>query len=157
MKVHIVSIGKTTESYLKEGIEAYRKRLKHYLKLEWTELPELKQTAGLSREQIMKREAELLQAKIRPGSFLLLLDENGTSMSSEGLAAFLNKRMLSGSKELTVLIGGAYGFGKELRQSAGAVISLSKMTFTHQMVRLIWLEQLYRAMSILRNEPYHHA
>ena len=157
MKVHIVSIGKTTEPYLKEGIEQYRKRLGHYLKLEWTEIPELKQTAGLSREQIMIREAEMLRAKIRPGSFLLLLDENGKSMSSEGLAEFLNKRMHSGSKELTVLIGGAYGFDKTLRQSAGAVISLSKMTFTHQMVRLIWLEQLYRAMSILRNEPYHHA
>ncbi len=156
MKVHIISIGKTTAPYLKEGIEDYRKRLRHYLKLEWTEIPELKKVAGCSREEIREREAALFRPKIRPGSFLLLLDENGKSMSSEGLAAFLNKRMLSGSKEMTVLIGGAYGFSPALRQSAGALLSLSKMTFTHQMVRLIWLEQLYRAMSILRNEPYHH-
>lgn len=157
MKVHIISIGKTTAPYLKEGIEGYRKRLRHYLKLEWTEIPEIKNAAGCSHEQIKDREAILFQSKIKPGSFLVLLDEKGRTMSSLELATFLNKRMLSGSKEMTVLIGGAYGFSKELRQSAGALISLSKMTFTHQMVRLIWLEQLYRAMSILRNEPYHHS
>ncbi len=157
MKVHVISIGKTGASYLQEGIEGYQKRLKHYLKLEWTELPDIKQAARLSREEIIKKEEAQFRSKIRPGSYLILLDEGGKEFSSEGLARFLNQRMLSGDKETTVLIGGAYGFGEGLKSSADRLISLSKMTFTHQMVRLLWLEQLYRAMTILRNEPYHHS
>lgn len=156
MKIKIICIGKTTEPYLQKGLYQYRDRLKHYTRVEWVELAMRQQTKEQSREQIMAKEAELVRAQLATGSYLILLDEKGKQLTSPQLATFLNQRMVSGLRELAIAVGGAFGFDESLKQEAGQLLSLSRLTFTHQMARLILAEQLYRAMTILRNEPYHH-
>ncbi|HEY4786339.1 MAG TPA: 23S rRNA (pseudouridine(1915)-N(3))-methyltransferase RlmH [Bacteroidales bacterium] len=156
MKTCFLVIGKTTEDYLKEGIAIYEKRLKNYLSFEIKVLPEIKKTSGLSFEQQKSLEGKMILESINPSDFVILLDERGKELSSTDFANFLQKQMLQRIKSMIFVVGGPYGFSKEIYNRANEKISLSKMTYSHQMVRLIFAEQLYRAMTILKNEPYHH-
>ncbi|MBS9768896.1 MAG: 23S rRNA (pseudouridine(1915)-N(3))-methyltransferase RlmH [Flavobacteriaceae bacterium] len=156
MKIQIISIGKTSFSYLDEGIELYQKRLVHYIPFEWIELPDVKKGKYGNVEQLKTIEGENFLKKIPSDAFVVLLDVKGKEISSEKFADFLNTRMISGVKNLCFVIGGAYGFSQEIYKRAEFKISLSKMTFSHQIIRVIFLEQLYRAMTILKGEPYHH-
>ncbi|PVX52368.1 23S rRNA (pseudouridine1915-N3)-methyltransferase [Balneicella halophila] len=156
MKVQIICIGKTAFSYLDEGIDLYEKRLKHYLPFEWIIVPEIKKAKNWSADQIKQAEGQALVKIIPSDSVITLLDVKGKTFTSEEFASFLNTRMISGVKTLSFIIGGAYGFSPEIYAKAQFKISLSKMTFSHQLVRVVFSEQLYRAMTILRSEPYHH-
>jgi 23S rRNA (pseudouridine1915-N3)-methyltransferase len=156
MKFVFLAIGKTSEEYLKEGITIYDKRLKNYITLETKIIPDIKKTSGLSMADQQNKEGKLLLDQVLPGNLLVLLDEHGKEMNSIDFANFLQKYMLMSIKSMIFAVGGPYGFSKEVHDRANEVISLSKMTFSHQMVRLIFFEQLYRAMTILKNEPYHH-
>lgn len=156
MKLQLICIGKTTFDYLNEGILLYEKRLKHYLPFEWIELPDLKKNKNRDRQQIKFNEGEKLLKVIPTDAIVVLLDVKGKTATSEEFSNFINSRMLSGIKNLCFVIGGAYGFSNELYARSQFKISLSQMTFSHQLVRLIFMEQLYRAMTILKGEPYHH-
>jgi 23S rRNA (pseudouridine1915-N3)-methyltransferase len=156
MKITFITVGKTEDAYLKEGIEKYVKRLKHYTKLEMAEIPELKNTKALTEEQQKVKEAELILKKITPLDHVILLDENGTEFTSVQFANYINKRSVTSSANLVFVVGGPYGFDQSVYQRANDKISLSRMTFSHQMVRLFFTEQLYRAFSIIKGEPYHH-
>ena len=156
MKIVFLTVGKTEDAYLKDGIDKYVKRLKHYTRLEVIELAELKNTKALTPEQQKVKEAEMILKKVSPLDHVVLLDENGKNFSSVGFSEELQKKMNSGIKTLVFVIGGPYGFSEAVYGKAQGKISLSAMTFSHQMVRLFFIEQLYRAFTILRNEPYHH-
>jgi 23S rRNA (pseudouridine1915-N3)-methyltransferase len=156
MKITFLTVGKTEDAYLKEGIEKYVKRLKHYTKLELVELNELKNTKALTPEQQKAKEAEMILKKITPLDHVVLMDEKGTEYTSTQFAAYINKREISLSGTLIFIIGGPYGFDPSVYQRANDKISLSRMTFSHQMVRLFFVEQLYRAYTIMKGEPYHH-
>ncbi|WP_419801623.1 23S rRNA (pseudouridine(1915)-N(3))-methyltransferase RlmH [Mucilaginibacter sp.] len=156
MKITLVSVGKTEEKYLLQGIDIYLKRLKHYIKLEIIELPELKNTKGLSQDQQKTKEAELIGKKLASTDFVVLLDERGQELTSLQFADLLNKRMLASTQNLVFVIGGPYGFDNAIYQRANDKLALSKLTFSHQMVRLFFAEQVYRAFTILKGEPYHH-
>lgn len=155
MKIRIICIGKTTDFKINSLCEEYLKRLSHYAKVE-IEYLELKKK-NLNESKVKIEEGKLILSKIEKGTTLILLDELGKEFSSENYAIFLQKRMNSSQKEIVFVIGGAYGFSEEIYQKANYKIALSKMTFTHQMVRLIFLEQLYRAFTILKGEKYHHS
>lgn len=157
MKITLLAIGKTDENYLQEGIAKYQKRLKHYIRFDFVELPDLKNTKNLSEEQQKQQEGERILKTLGSTDMLILLDENGNHFSSTGFSAYLNKKMLGSVNHLVFVIGGPYGFSEEVRQRSAEFVSLSKMTFSHQMIRLFFVEQLYRAFSILKGEPYHHA
>jgi 23S rRNA (pseudouridine1915-N3)-methyltransferase len=156
MKITLLSIGKTEDAYIKEGIDKYLKRLKHYTKLELFDLPELKNTKALTQEQQKAKEAELILKKVSPTDFVILLDEKGMELSSSQFAAYLNKKAISSTSSIIFVIGGPYGFDITVYQRANDKLSLSRMTFSHQMVRLFFVEQLYRAYTIIKGEPYHH-
>ena len=156
MKIKLLLIGKTDESYLKQGIEKYTKRIKHYLSFDFITIPDLKNTRNLSEKQQKQKEGELILNQLNPADFVVLLDEKGKEYSSVDFSVFIEKQMISGLKNLIFIVGGPYGFSKQLYERSNIKISLSQMTFSHQMVRLIFVEQLYRAMSIIKGEPYHH-
>ena len=156
MKVKFICIGKTGKSFLEEGENEYLKRLKHYIPVERIEIPDLKNAKKLTFEQIKELEGKEILAKVQAGDHLILLDERGDFYSSVQFSNFLQQKFNSGGKAIAFVVGGAYGFSDEVYQAASGKISLSKMTFSHQMVRMIFFEQLYRAMTILRGEPYHH-
>ena len=156
MKTELWAIGKTNERYLEEGMELYRKRLGHYLKFGMEIIPDIKKAGKLNPEQLKGREGEAVLQRLNPGDFLVLLDESGKQFTSESFAEFLSHKLQLSYKRIIFLIGGAYGFSPELYTRADSKLSLSRMTFSHQMVRLFFLEQLYRAMTILNNEPYHN-
>jgi len=156
MKITLLSIGKTTDDYLLEGIQKYVQRLKHYVNFQMIELPELKNTKSLSQEQQKAKEAALILKNVTNGDYLILLDEKGKSLSSVNFSILLNKKMVGGVQHLIFLIGGPYGFDVTIYNRANDKLSLSAMTFSHQMVRLFFVEQLYRAYTILKGEPYHH-
>jgi 23S rRNA (pseudouridine1915-N3)-methyltransferase len=156
MKITFITVGKTEDAYLKDGIEKYVKRLKHYTKLELAEIPELKNTKALTEDQQKTKEAELILKKVTPQDHLILLDEAGQEFSSVQFANYLNKRAISSVASLVFVVGGPYGFDQSVYQRANDKISLSRMTFSHQMVRLFFVEQLYRAFTIIKGEPYHH-
>ena len=157
MKTELWAIGKTNERYLEDGMELYRKRLGHYLKFGMEIIPDIKKAGKLNPEQLKGREGEAVLQRLKPGDFLVLLDESGKQFTSESFAEFLSHKLQLSYKRIIFLIGGAYGFSPELYTRADSKLSLSRMTFSHQMVRLFFLEQLYRAMTILNNEPYHNA
>lgn len=148
-------VGKTTDSRLQSLIDEYVKRLKHYVSFEFVVLPDIKNAKSLSEEQIKVAEGELVLSRVVPAFKLVLLDEHGQEFRSVEYAQWIQKQMSAG-QDLVLLIGGPYGFSKEVYSRADGKISLSQMTFSHQMVRLLAIEQLYRAMTILRGEPYHH-
>lgn len=156
MKIKFIVIGKTDQSYLKEGIDIFVKRVSHYVPFEYQIIPDIKNTRKLSQDQQKQKEGELILAQIKPGDELILLDEKGKDLRSTEFARFLEKKMLSGLKNLVFAVGGPYGFSSDVYQAASGKVSLSKMTFSHQMVRLVFSEQLYRAFTILKGEPYHH-
>ena len=156
MRITFIVTGKTEDKYLIEGMEKYLTRIKHYIGFKVIEIPELKNTKSLTREQQKWREAELIAKHLVPTDQLILLDENGKEFSSVSFADYLNKKMLASVQNLVFVVGGPYGFDKSLEQRAREKISLSKMTFSHQMVRLFFVEQIYRAFTILKGEPYHH-
>lgn len=156
MQITLIQTGKTRFAYLQEGIIDYQKRLMHYINFEEITIPDLKNSKNLTISEIKKREGEQFLKLIDKGAFLILLDEKGKEMTSLEFADFIRKNLNSG-RDIVLLIGGAYGFSEEVYNRANDKISLSKMTFSHQMVRLIFAEQLYRAMTIIKGEPYHHS
>jgi 23S rRNA (pseudouridine1915-N3)-methyltransferase len=156
MKITLLIVGKTEDAYLKEGIEKYLKRLKHYTKFAIIEIDELKNTKALTQEQQKAKEAELILKKISPTDQIILLDEKGTELSSTQFAAYIDKKAISSVVNLVFIVGGPYGFDQAIYQRANDKLSLSRMTFSHQMVRLFFAEQLYRAFTIIKGEPYHH-
>jgi len=156
MKILLVMIGKTDEQYLQTGIDKYLARIKHYLPYEMKIIPDIKNTKNLSEDQQKKLEGELITQCFQAGDHIVLLDEKGKEFSSVGFSSYIEKKMASGLKRLVYVIGGPYGFSDDIYKLANDKIALSQMTFSHQMVRLIICEQIYRAMSIIRNEPYHH-
>lgn len=155
MKITLLVVGKTTDPRLQALIEDYQQRLKHYIPFEFVVVPDIKNAKTLSTDQLKSAEGQAILAALTPSMDVLLLDEHGREFRSIEYADFLQKKMGSG-KDLTLIIGGAYGFSKEVYTRANGKIALSQMTFSHQMIRLMAIEQIYRAMTILRGEPYHH-
>jgi len=156
MNIKLIVVGKTDDSNLIELISQYTKRLSHYVNFSIEIIPDIKQAKNLSELEQKAKEGAQILAKISPGDMLILLDEKGKQFTSLDFAAQLQKRMNSGVKQLVYVIGGPYGFSEEIYQKSQGKISLSNMTFSHQMIRLFFIEQLYRGFTILRNEPYHH-
>ena len=157
MKILLLVIGKTDEDYLITGIKKYVGRLGHYVSFEMKEIPDIRNRKTLSEEQQKKAESFLLLQQLQPGDHVVLLDENGNSYTSMAFAENLEKLMASGAKRIVFIVGGPYGFAQEVYDKSNAKMALSAMTFSHQMVRLIFVEQLYRAFTILKGEPYHHS
>lgn len=156
MKLHILFTGRTTGNVYPPLIRDYVDRLTHYLPTTLEEIPDLKNTKSLTEEQQKEREADMVLERLQPGDQLVLLDERGREMTSREFSQFLEQRLQTVSKRLILLIGGPYGFSPRIYAAAQGKISLSRMTFTHQMVRLFLVEQLYRAFTIIRGETYHH-
>lgn len=156
MKITLLTVGKTDIRWVREGLEMYSSRLKHYVNFDVVEIPELKNVSALSKEQIKEREGELILKHIKANDSLVLMDERGREYRSIQFAAMLEDRMIRGGRDMVFVIGGAYGFSEEVYSRADDKISLSKMTYSHQLVRTIFAEQLYRAFTIIRGEPYHH-
>ena len=156
MQIKLIAIGKTDSSELERLISVYQNRLAHYVRFSFEVIPDLKNTKSFSEKLQKEEEGKLILSKIMPTDRLILLDENGKEMNSIGFSNFLQKQMNSGLKQLVFVIGGPYGFSEAVYKKAVGTLSLSKMTFSHQMVRLFVIEQLYRGFTILKNEPYHH-
>lgn len=156
MTIKLLAIGKTDNKELIALIDIYKKRLSHYISFDFEVIPDLKKVKNLSQIEQKQKEGELILKKVLPHDVLILLDEQGKQYSSVDFSGYLQKHMNSGKKQLVFVIGGPYGFSKDVYKIANGKISLSKMTFSHQMVRLFFIEQLYRGFTILRNEPYHH-
>jgi len=156
MNIRLLTIGKTDNKSLQTLIDDYTKRLSFYVKFDLEIIPDIKNVKNLSEAQQKEKEGELILSKITPTDHLILLDENGKTFSSVGFSDFLQKKMNAGTKTLVFVIGGPYGFSETIYQKAQGKVSLSEMTFSHQMVRLFVIEQIYRGFTILRNEPYHH-
>ena len=156
MKITLLTVGKTDMAWVKEGLEMYRSRLVHYIPFAISEIPALKGVASLSRQQIKEKEGERILAVLKPADELILLDERGRKFRSLDFASYLEKKLSAGGRDLVFAIGGAYGFSEEVYSRASGMIALSDMTFSHQMVRTVFAEQLYRAFTIMRGEPYHN-
>lgn len=156
MTIKLLAIGKTDNKDLQKLIADYQKRLGFYIKFDFEIIPDLKKAKNLSEAQQKQKEGELILGKLNPTDILILLDENGKQMDSVAFSNYLQKHMNSGIKQLVFVIGGPYGFSEDIYQKANGKLSFSKMTFSHQMIRLFVIEQLYRGFTILRNEPYHH-
>ena len=156
MNIKLIAIGKTDNKALQILIDDYSKRLSFYIKFDLEIIADIKNVKNLSENQQKEKEGDLILSKISPTDQLILLDENGSTFSSVGFSEYLQKKMNSGVKTLVFVIGGPYGFSDEVYQKAQGKISLSLMTFSHQMVRLFFIEQVYRGFTILKNEPYHH-
>lgn len=156
MKTTLICIGKTDSPYLQTGIADYANRLPHYVPFEMVVIPDVKNSRGMTEEQQKNAEGKLILAQVEPSDTLVLLDEGGRQFTSRQFAQFFTKTALSGARRLVFVIGGPYGFSPDVYARATHKVSLSPMTFSHQMVRLIFLEQLYRAQTIIKGEPYHH-
>jgi 23S rRNA (pseudouridine1915-N3)-methyltransferase len=156
MNIKLLAIGKTDDKSLQTLIDDYTKRLSFYIKFDLEVIPDIKNVKNLSETQQKEKEGELIVSKLSPTDQLILLDENGSTFSSVGFSDYLQKKMNAGTKTLVFVIGGPYGFSEAIYKKAQGKISLSAMTFSHQMVRLFVIEQLYRGFTILKNEPYHH-
>ena len=156
MTIKLLGIGKTDDKTLQNLTDVYVKRLQFYNKFEIELIPDIKNVKNLDENQQKQKEGELILNKLSTSDFVVLLDENGKQLSSVGFSEFIQKRFNSGLKQVIFIIGGPYGFSEDVYNRADTKISLSKMTFSHQMVRLFFTEQLYRAFTILKNEPYHH-
>lgn len=156
MKTILLAVGRTVEPYYIAAINEYVQRTKRYIPFDIEIIPELKNTKSLSAEQQKEREADLILKALQPGDTVVLLDEAGKEFRSVDFAAWMERKLAATGKRLVFIIGGPYGFSERIYRIAGEKLSLSKMTFSHQMIRMIFVEQLYRAMTILRGEPYHH-
>ena len=156
MKITLLAIGKTNAKYLQEGIEQYTKRLSHYIPFELKILPDVKTTKALTTDKQKEMEGEMFMSAIQQGDWVTLLDERGKEFTSRDFASYIDKKMITIPKNLIFIIGGPYGFSKAMYDRANEKLSLSKMTFSHEMIRLFFVEQIYRAMTILKGEPYQH-
>lgn len=156
MKITLLTVGKTDKDWVKQGIDIYASRMKHYFPFSIVEIPELKNVSSLSQDQIKTKEGELILKNVKPTDEMILLDERGREFSSMEFAKALQDKISYTGKDIVFVIGGAYGFSDAVRQRSNSKISLSRMTFSHQMVRAIFVEQLYRAFTIMKGEPYHH-
>lgn len=156
MEITLIVIGKTNAKYLIEGLDEYTRRLKHYITYNINILPDIKNTKNLTEEQQKETEGKLILNALKPGDYLVLLDERGKEFSSMQFSDYLQRKMNSGLRRLVFVVGGPYGFSKDVYNKADEKLSLSKMTFSHEMIRLFFTEQIYRAMTIIRGEPYHH-
>lgn len=156
MRITLLTVRKTDVAWVRSGLDLYVSRLRHYVPFDLVEIPELKNVSALSREQIREKEGELVLGRLKGSDFVTLLDEKGRQLRSLEFASDLERKMTRGGRDLVYVVGGAYGFSPGVYDRADALLSLSKMTFSHQMVRTIFAEQLYRAFTIIRGEPYHH-
>jgi 23S rRNA (pseudouridine1915-N3)-methyltransferase len=156
MKIKLYYIGKTNFDFIDEGIKLYQNRVIHFVDFETICLPDIKNSKNMPVAELKKKEGQILIKNINPGDFVCLLDENGKSFSSESFAEILGKKLDIGLKNMIFIIGGAYGFSDEVYQRCDLKLSLSKMTFSHQIVRVIFMEQLYRAFTIIKGIPYHN-
>ena len=156
MKVVLLVVGKTTDRHLEAGIAEYASRLSHYLQFSIEVIPELKSTRSLSQGEQKEREAIMIAKALQPSDHVVLLDEHGTERTSMEFAAWMQRKMAMGLRRLVFVVGGPYGFADSVHMLAKEKVSVSRMTFSHQMIRLIFVEQIYRAMTILGGEPYHH-
>lgn len=156
MKITLISIGKTDEQYILEGIQKYLKRLKHYLAFSTVEIPDIKNVKNMSPVLQKEKEGKTMLKYIPKNAYVIILDEKGKEYGSLEFSDFISRKMLHGISHLCFLIGGPYGFSSEIRERARFSLSLSKLTFSHQMVRLFFVEQVYRAFTIIKGEPYHH-
>lgn len=156
MKVHVYYVGKTSEAYLREGEAIYTKRLKHYLPVTFEVLPDVKNAGKLQPTQLKEREGELILSRLKNDDGLILLDEGGKQFGSVEFSRWLDRQLQMPYKRLVFMVGGAFGFSPAVYARANGKLSLSKMTFSHQMIRVFFAEQLYRGMTILRGEKYHN-
>ena len=156
MKVVLLVVGKTTDKHFEAGIAEYASRLSHYLQFSIEVIPELKSTRSLSQGEQKEREAIMIAKALQPSDHVVLLDEHGTERASMEFAAWMQRKMAMGLRRLVFVVGGPYGFADSVHMLAKEKVSVSRMTFSHQMIRLIFVEQIYRAMTILEGEPYHH-
>lgn len=156
MKIMLMVVGKTTTGYLKPGIDDYTSRLKHYVPFDIQYVQDAKNTRNLSELQQKQNEGRSILASVDKSDYVVLLDEHGRELTSVQFSEYIQKRMSSGARRVVFVIGGPYGFSQEVYDRANEKISLSKMTFSHEMVRVIFAEQIYRAFTILNHEPYHH-
>ena len=156
MKIKLIVIGKTKSKFLLDGENEYQKRLKHYCKFSELIIPDIKNVGKISKKELKEKEGSLILESIKNSDYVILLDDKGLTLSSTDFSEFLNKKMVSSTNELVFIIGGAFGFSENVYTRANTKLSLSKMTFSHQMVRMIFKEQLYRAFTIIKGEKYHH-
>jgi len=156
VKILLLTIGNTDKKYMREGIDDYVKRLTFYIPFEMKVIPDIKNRSSLSTELQKEKEGQLILNQVSSGDFLILLDEHGTEFSSVAFSKWIEKKMIAGTRQLIFVIGGPYGFSNIVYQRSDIKISMSKLTFSHQMARMIFVEQIYRAMTIIKNEPYHH-
>lgn len=156
MRVALLLVGKTVNKHFVELIDDYATRVKHYISFDIITIPELKNTKNLSAEQQKQQEGELILKQLQAGDHIVLLDEHGKELRSIEFSQYMEQKMQTVSRRLVFIIGGPYGFSPDVYAKANEKLSLSKMTFSHQMIRLIFVEQFYRAMTIMRGEPYHH-
>lgn len=156
MKITLLTVGKTDKDWVKQGMDIYVSRLKHYIPFSVVEIPELKNVSALTKEQIKTREGELILKNVKPSDDLVLLDERGREYTSVELAKLIQDKISYTGKDIVYVIGGAYGFSDAVYRRADSKVSLSRMTFSHQMIRAIFTEQIYRAFTIMKGEPYHH-
>lgn len=156
MNIKLIVVGKTDASYLREGIAIYEERLKHYVNFETVVIPALKEQRNASPEEVKSREGLQILKQLEKSSYNVLLDEHGKQYSSVAFSQYIQKQMNAGTRCLSFVVGGAFGFSPEVYAAANDKLSLSTMTFNHQMVRLFFIEQIYRAFTILRHEPYHN-
>lgn len=155
MRICLLTVGKTDAGWVREGLETYSSRLSRYVPFSVSEIPELKNASALSKAQVQEKEGELILSRVTPRDTVILLDEKGKEYSSSEFAKEISKLTASG-KNIVFVIGGPYGFSEQVYARCDGKVSLSRMTFTHQMVRTIFVEQLYRAFTIIKGEPYHH-
>lgn len=156
MKIVIIAVGKTATQYIAAATDDFIRRASRYVPVEMSIIPDLRSTRGLTEEMQKQREGKSIIASLQPGDLVTLLDERGAELTSRQFAGEIERAMVSGLKRMVFVIGGPYGFSPEVYARADRKLSLSKMTFTHEMVRLFFAEQVYRAMTIMRGEPYHH-
>lgn len=156
MKLTLLTVGKTDIRWVRDGLDMYASRLRHYVPFDVVEIPELKNVSAFSKEQIKVKEGELILKNVKPSDYLVLMDEHGKEFRSIEFAKEISEKMARMGRDMVFIIGGAYGFCDKVYERADGKISLSKMTFSHQLVRTIFAEQLYRAFTIIKGEPYHH-
>ena len=156
MAIKILAIGKTNKGFTADGLNEYLGRLKRYIPFIWKEVPDIKRTSKTTQQDIKSREADIILKEVSPNTFLILLDEKGKTFTSEKFSNYLEKKMVNHS-DILFVIGGAYGFDDSVYERANEKLSLSDMTFSHQMVRMFFVEQLYRSFTIMKGEPYHHS
>lgn len=156
MEIELLTVGKTSIRFVEEGIEEYTRRLKHYIPFSIKALPDIRNASKLSETKQKEAEGEKILASLTNSDYVVLLDEHGKEYTSVEFSSFIEKQMIGGRRKVVFVVGGPYGFSQEVYNRADSLLSLSKMTFNHEMVRLFFVEQIYRGMTILRGEPYHH-